>query len=125
MLSREVDIFGLSETGVNWKQAHPRDQCDQTLQDFWPRSRLVGSTSDIPSKEEVQRGGTCTVVTKKWTGRIESSCSDHHGLGRWSHVRLNGKNGRRVTIVTVHQACKQNISTTGAKTAHMQRWNLR
>jgi hypothetical protein len=50
--------------------------------------------------------------------------SDYHGLGRWSHIRLNGKNGRRVTIVTVYQVCKQSVSTAGAKTARMQQWNL-
>jgi hypothetical protein len=92
MLAHDVDIFSLSETGVDWKLGYPRNRCNQLLRDFWPHSRLIGSTSDIASKEVVQHGGTCT-VTDKWTGRIESSGSDPHGLGRWSHVRLNGKNG--------------------------------
>ena len=124
MLAHDVDIFGLSESGVDWKQGYPRNKCNQIMRDFWPHSRLIGSTSDIPSKEVVQFGGTCTVVTDKWTGRIESSGSDPQGLGRWSYVRLNGKNGRRVTIVTVYQVCKQSVTTAGAKTAYMQQWNL-
>jgi hypothetical protein len=124
MLAHDVDIFGLSETGVDWKQGYPRNRCNQILRDFWPHSGLIGSTSDIPSQAGVQHGGTCTVVTDKWTGRIESSGSDSHGLGRWSHVRLNGKNGRRVTIVTAHQVCNQSVSTAGATTAYMQQWNL-
>ena len=124
MLAHDVDIFGLSESGVDWKQGYPRNKCNKIMRDFWPHSRLIGSTSDIPSKEVVQFGGTCTVVTDKWTGRIESSGSDPQGLGRWSYVRLNGKNGRRVTIVTVYQVCKQSVTTAGAKTAYMQQWNL-
>jgi hypothetical protein len=124
MLAHDIDIFGLSETGVDWTLGHPRNRCNQILRDFWHHSRLIGSTNDISSKEVVQCGGACTVVTDKWTGRIESSGSEPQGLGRWSHVRLNGKNGRLVTIVTVHQVWKQSVSTAGAKTACMQQWNL-
>jgi hypothetical protein len=115
MLAHDVDIFGLSETGVDWKQGYPRNRFNNILRDFWPHSRLIGSTSNIPSKEVVQYGGTCTVVTDKWTGRIESSGSDPQGLGRWSYVRLNGKNGRRVTIITVYQVCKQSVTTAAPK----------
>jgi hypothetical protein len=124
MVCHDVDIFGLSETEVDWKQGYPWNRCNQILRDFWPNSRLIGSTSDIPSKAVVQCGDTCTVVTDKWTGCIESQGSDHRGLGRWSHVRLNGRNGRRVTIVTVCQVCNQSISSAGATTANMQQWNL-
>jgi hypothetical protein len=125
MLAHDVDIWGLSETGVDWKQGYPRNRCKQILKEFYPHSRMIGSTSDIPSKEVVQFGGTCTVVTDKWTGRIEDMGSDPHGLGRWSHVRINGKFGRRVTIATVYQVCSnQSISTAGAKTAYTQQWNL-
>jgi hypothetical protein len=125
MLAHDVDIWGLSETGVDWKQGYPRNRCNKILKDFYPHSRLIGSTSDIPLKELVQYGGTCTVITDKWTGRIESSGSDSHGLGRWSYyVRLNGKNGRRITIVTVYQVCKHSMSSAGATTAYMQQWHL-
>jgi hypothetical protein len=124
MLSHDVDIWGLSETSVDWKQAFIRNRCNQLVKDFYPHSRLIGSTSDGPSQGTVQYGGTCTVVTGKWTGRIESSGSDLHGLGRWSWIRINGKNGRKVTIVTVYQVCNQSISTAGAKTAYAQQWHL-
>jgi hypothetical protein len=124
MMAHDVDIWGLSETGLDWKQAFVRNRCNTILKDFYPHSRLIGSTSDVPCKGAVQYGGTCTVATGKWTGRIESSGSDSHGLGRWSWLRLNGKNGRRITMVTVYQVCNQSISTAGAKTAYTQQWHL-
>jgi hypothetical protein len=58
MLAHDVDVWGLSETGVYWKQGYPRNRCNQILKDFYPHSRLIGSTSDIPSKDVVQYGGT-------------------------------------------------------------------
>ena len=76
MLAHDVDIFGLSESGVDWKQGYPRNKCNKIMRDFWPHSRLIGSTSDIPSKEVVQFGGTCTLVTDKWTGPIKLSGSN-------------------------------------------------
>ena len=125
MLAHDVDVWGLPESGIDWKQGYPRNRCNKILKDFYPHSRLIGSTSDIPSTEIVQYGGTCTVVTDKLTGRIESSGSDSHGLGRWSYVRLNGKNGRRITVVTVYQVCAhQSITSAGAKTAYTQQWHL-
>ena len=124
MLSHDVDIWGLSESGIDWKQGFPRHRCTQILKDFWPHSKLIGSTSDIPSTEVTQYGGTCTVVTDKWTGRIEDSGSDPNGLGRWSYVRLNGRNGRRVLLLTVYQVCKQSVNTAGGMTAFTQQWNL-
>ncbi len=118
MLAHDVDIFGLSETGIDWKQGYPRNRCVNIMKDFWPHSRLVGSTSDTLSETVVQYGGTCTAVTGKWTGRIESSGSDPHGMGRWSYVRLNGKNGRRVTSLPSIKFALTNQSTQLALKRH-------
>jgi hypothetical protein len=49
---------------------------------------------------------------------------DSHSLGRWSYVRINGKNGREVLIAAVYQACKASIGTIGSKTAFAQQWHL-
>lgn len=72
----------------------------------------------------LQFGGTCTGVTGKWTGRIAEQGMDSHRLGRWSHVTITGKNGRKVLITTVYQACKASIAAVGAKTAYAQQWHL-
>jgi hypothetical protein len=93
MYSNDIDIFGLSETGLDWKQHGPRSRCRQILDDFWTHSRLITSTSDAPSEQYTQFGGTCTGVTGKWSGRIAQQGMDPHGLGRWSHVCITGKNG--------------------------------
>ena len=122
--SHDVDIFGLSETGLDWKQHGPRTKCRQIMDDFWQHSRLITSTSNVASDSFTQYGGTCTGVTGKWSGRIREQGMDTHGLGRWSHVQIFGKNGREVLIVTAYQACKASISTIGSKTAYAQQRHL-
>ena len=52
MLAHDVDIFGLSETGADWKQGYPWNPCNQILRDFWPHLRLIGSTSDISLRKQ-------------------------------------------------------------------------
>jgi hypothetical protein len=42
MMAHDVDIWGLPETGVDWKQGYPRNRCNKILKDFYPRSRMVG-----------------------------------------------------------------------------------
>jgi hypothetical protein len=124
LFSNDVDIFGLSETGLDWKQHGPRSRCRQIMDDFWQHTRLITSTSSIASDTYTQFGGTCTGVTGKWSGRISEQGMDSHGLGRWSYVSITGKNGRQVLITTVYQACKASISTIGSKTAYAQQWHL-
>jgi hypothetical protein len=124
LCSHDVDIFGLSETGLDWKQHGPRNKCRQTLNDFWQHSRLITSTSNVSSESFTKFGGTCTGVTGKWSGRISAQGIDSHGLGRWSYALIHGKNGREVLIATAYQACKASIGTSGSKTAYSQQWHL-
>jgi hypothetical protein len=124
LCSNDVDIFGLSETGLDWKQHGPRNKCRQILDNFWQHSRLIASTSNVSSESFTQFRGTCTGVTGKWSGRISAQGMDSHGLGRWSYALIHGKNGREVLIATAHQACKASIGTIGSKTACSQQWHL-
>ena len=94
LMTHEVDIFGLpAESGLDWKQHTPRNKCRQIMDDFWQHTRLVTSTSNVKCDLFTQFGGTCTGVTGKWSGRILEQGRDSHGLGRWSYIRLHGKNG--------------------------------
>jgi hypothetical protein len=124
LLTHNVDIFSLPETGIDWKKHQPRNRCRQILDNFWQHSRLITSTSDIHSNSVLQFGGTCTGVTGKWSGRITFQGMDPHGLGRWSYVTITGKNGRKILITTIYQACKAHIAAVGAKTAYTQQWYI-
>jgi hypothetical protein len=45
---------------------------------------------------------------------------DSHGFGRWSCVRINGKDGREVQIVAACQACKASIGINGKNGCKVQ-----
>ena len=92
LMTHDVDIFGLPESGLDWKQHTPRNKCRQIMDDFWNHTRLVTSTSNISCNSFTQFGGTCTGITGKRSGRILEQGMDSHGLERWSYIRLHGKN---------------------------------
>jgi hypothetical protein len=63
-------------------------------------------------------------IANALSGRYGYFGSDPHGLGRWSHIHLNGKDGRSVVIFTTYRVCDAHISSTSASTAYHQQWYL-
>eukprot|EP00957_Ditylum_brightwellii_P069620 5288118-Ditylum_brightwellii.AAC.1 len=106
MHKHEVDIWGWSETNVNWtpnmisKTKHLGNKCFNIF-------TLTASLSDDPA-EHKQQGGTCLGIVNKFTGRIIAMENDSRDLGCWSFVKLAGGNQKQITIVTAYQPCKQN-----------------
>ena len=126
-----VDIFGLSETGLDWKQHIPRNKCRQIMDDFWQHARLVTSASSYVQCNlfTAQFSSTCTGVTGRWSGRILDQGMDSHGLGWWSYVWcIHWKNRRKVLLITItaYKACSQGLQfgSIGSKTTYAQQWHL-
>ena len=61
-------------------------------------------------------------MTRKWVGSVVNSGEDDTKQGRWSFLTLEGKNGRKFTIITAYRVCKGNHK--GTKTAYQQQWVL-
>eukprot|EP00957_Ditylum_brightwellii_P145687 11092611-Ditylum_brightwellii.AAC.1 len=62
---------------------------------------LVTSCSDGPA-QYYQQGGPCIGITSRLSGRIINSDCNPSGLGRWSYVKLAGKDQRQVNIVIAY-----------------------
>jgi hypothetical protein len=124
LIANGVDIFGFSETNLDWLKHTIRDKCGKICNDFFGASFLSTSTSSLRSNRNYKPGGTCTGLTKQYCGRFQQSGSDPHGLGRWSFIRLLGKDGKSVVIVTAYRVCRATIGKTGTSTAFHQEWHL-
>jgi hypothetical protein len=124
LLANGVDIFGLSETNLDWLKHMIRDKCGKICHDFYVTSLLSTSTSSIRSNRNYKPGGTCTGLTQQYCRRYQSSGSDPHGLGRWSFLRLYGKGTESLVIITAYRVCKDHIGKSGSTTAFHQEWHL-
>jgi hypothetical protein len=117
----DTSLFGLpEETKLDWLQADIRKQCEDCMNEFYGTHLLATSTSSLCSNTPYKPGGTCMGVTQELSGRFQSSGSNPHGLGRWSQVQLNGKQGRSTTVITGYQVCDAHISSAGASMAYHQ-----
>jgi hypothetical protein len=123
-MASRVDIFGFSETNLDWLRHAIRDKCGKVCNDFYGTSLLSTSTSSLRSNRNCKPGGTCTGLTQQYCGRYQNSGSDPHGLGRWSFIRLHGKDGKSINIVTAYRVCRLTIGKTDTSTAFHQEWHL-
>jgi hypothetical protein len=64
-----------------------------------------------------------TMVSDDYVGRVVESGSDSE-MGRWSYVRMLGKHGRHIVVVSVYQVCNQQENTAGDRTAFAQQVSL-
>ena len=103
MVTEGVDVMGVAETNVNWGRVH---QChtlwDRTKQ--WFRDRRLAVSYNIKQriKSTYQPGGTATIATNDIAHRFQSSGFDQSGLGRWSWIRVTGKQKCITRFVTVY-----------------------
>jgi hypothetical protein len=124
MKDNDIDVHGLSEINLDVQQPEIRKQMEDISQEFYGTSMLALSTSKLRSKTPYKPGGTCMGISNESCGRHQTSGSDPHGLGRWSFIKMYGKEGKSLVVITACRACNANIGTTGASTAFHQQWNL-
>ena len=57
-----------------------------------------------------------------WTGRVIDCTEDSHDMGRWSTIRLQGSEGKKLAIVCGYRVVDTDIQTAGSSTAYSQQW---
>ena len=119
-----VDILGLQETCVNWREFKPSHTIASLLRH---RAESIRSTHSFNTHEtdnvgKVQRGGTATVATDLISSYVKCSGSDHTGMGRWSYYLLEGEPGHKTRIVTAYAPCGSKSSGLSTNWMAQQRY---
>jgi hypothetical protein len=122
--------MGLSETDVDWKQAEVALDIATAFKQKFKAVHLRTSTSNhkpLTNLQHRQRaykpGGTATITTGKYIGRIEKE-DFNDPLGNFSSVTLKGRNGTALTIVTAYRVVQASEAHAGTQTAYQQQYNL-
>lgn len=121
MHQNKVDILGFAETNIAWNEKHIREANSKTLKHY-NKSHIQISSSLETSSSYYQPGGTATVITDNYTGRIDSSLNDPSGLGRWSGFKLRCKANKFLYIITAY--CPHIDYKSGSDTCYQQQWRL-
>ena len=123
-ITHDVDVLCLSETNVEWRHHHVSARLEAITKKFFRHSRLTTASSSIKFERMFKPGGTATLITNEWTGRILKCESDPSGLGRWTTAMLTGKQHRKIAIISAYQVCQTSITTCGLITCFSQQWHL-
>jgi exonuclease III len=106
-----ADFWCFQETNLNWR-SQCFSQCYDRFRRIYNHVRMSTSSSKVTYCTDYQPGGTMTAVTNDHVGRVVASGSDKE-MGRWSWIRMLGKNGRQVVVVSAYQVCAQRANHTG------------
>jgi hypothetical protein len=115
-----VDWAALTETNLDWRST-AKHKFYEKMQRVYHHAKISTSNSTIKYDTVYQPGGTLTMVTDNYTGRVTNMGADEE-LGWWSYTSMIEKHGLTILLVTIYKVCNQ--TGGGSRTAHTQQKSL-
>jgi len=100
----DFEMFGIVEVNINWTHLLENDRLYSRSR-HWRETCSLIQTHNLKATNRRcnQYGGVAQWTIGKDTNRIAGSGRDEHSLGRWTWVRLNGRNNKSLKILTVYR----------------------
>ena len=113
LIRNEVDVFAWQEIGIAFHKVPGYERLSERIRDRrWNKVRLTYSNNiHDDSPEQFQWGGTSMMCFNEAASRVKSSGKDLSGLGRWSHILLEGKYQHKVRFISSYNPCKTQDAT--------------
>jgi exonuclease III len=114
----KIDIMGICEPNLAWKNLPEQDQPKERFRGYFNKLKIVHNNkiTDPTYCETSQIGGTMLFTVDDTVHRISQSGTDNSKLGRWSWIRLQGRQGVSVRIVTIYRP----VYSTGVLSTYQQ-----
>ena len=122
MKMHSVDIMAFQETNTDWRSS-AKHRTYERFQQVYHHTRLSTASSTTRYNTIYQPGGTLVAVTDDYVGRAALIGSDPE-LGRWSFIKLLGKRGRGIIVVSIYKVCQQDSTRCGDRTAYAQQMSI-
>jgi hypothetical protein len=105
--TQELDVFLMTKVGLCWNKASAYDQWNQRTTGQLKHQKSVFSynKTKLHQTKTIQHGGVGICTADEGVHRLLSTGGDPSGLGRWAWVRLRGKAGRTIRIITTYRPC--------------------
>jgi hypothetical protein len=102
--SIDADFVGCTEHNLDFTQHRVQELAYQAIRNTVEHSKATWSTTPIPFDNTYKPGGTMSCVLGNAIARVKEAGRDD--LGRWSFIKLRGKDNRVINFITVYQVCK-------------------
>ena len=114
----------LAKTNTRWKNICTKDKFRIIISKQWTGASVTTSETNLPWHSIYKPGGTTTITDILIRSRKTQSGEEDHGLGRCSFITLQGRNGRKVTIISVYKVRSTIIDPTKTNTALTQQYTI-
>jgi hypothetical protein len=114
----DIDILAVAEHSLDINKFTVRQLLQDAARQTFPQQLLHSSTSSIPADKFYKPGGTMLLAQGDIVGRVKERGSD--SLGRWTWLKLIGRNNRLITVISAHQVCVRPTYSTGTTAYHQQ-----
>jgi hypothetical protein len=109
----EYDVFCLNEVGLYWNKLDASDQWAERVIGLTDSTAIFANNTTEPElSHKLQYGGVGIVATGEAKHRITCRGKDLSGLGRWVWIRITGKEGHHVRILTSYRPCQSGGAST-------------
>jgi hypothetical protein len=119
----DIHILAASEHNLDTNKFVVRQLLQQMAKQTFEHHLLQTATSSIPADKFYKPGGTLLLAQGDVVGRIKERGSDP--LGRYSWLKLIGRNKRLITVISAYQVCVRPTHATGTTAYHQQESLLR
>jgi len=101
----QLDVLLMNEVGLNWRALSAENQWIERITGKLQGSKAVfaHNTTELNTTDEIQYGGVGIVATQEIANRIISTGRDPKRLGRWTWIRIQGKEGHTTRIATAYR----------------------
>jgi hypothetical protein len=116
----EIDALLMPETNTKFRSSVARSLIYQQARKVWPHLKMECASAETTKDKLYQPGGCVSIINGSWATRISDSYQDGSGLGRWTTNILQGKESRKVAIITAYRVCQEAAGISGHNTAAKQ-----
>jgi hypothetical protein len=118
IVQKSFDIFLMTEVGLCWKKVDPANQWYERIlgKFWWTRLAFANNVTELNRSKVLLPDGVGILATDEVAHRVVAQGKDPTGLGTWTWVRLQGRNGTCIRIITAYRPC----DSPGPETVNQQ-----
>ena len=115
---KQIDVALLTEIGLSWTHLDNTDRWYERVREAFQstRSEVANNETEPDLTDKAQFGGVLVMAVDDVSHRVISQGKDPTGLGRWSWIRMEGKQKHFLRIVSAYRP----VDSLGTGAVHSQ-----
>lgn len=103
--NKQIDVALLAEIGLNWKKIQSHDKWYERTREAFQTSKssVAYNINEDDYSDQVQFSGVIIMAVEDEAKRVTQQETDLSGWGRWLWLRLSGRAGHNLRVVSAYR----------------------